>query len=244
MRNINSILAGWALTFGAVISSISAFPAIADKADTHRDTAEWQSRAVAFAAVSEGADFENSYAEALAETFSDTPSTHVQRVTVATSDLTVSVKPQLASVKMQEAKCLAEAIYYEARSQSYAGQKAVAEVVQNRVKSKHYPNSICGVVYEGSERVTGCQFSFTCDGSMDKAPRGRHWEKSQSIAKLSIMGGYTKFMGRATHYHTHEVNPPWAKNLHSLGDVGDHTFYRFRWRERKATPSISVAPPI
>ena len=70
-----------------------------------------------------------------------------------------------------EINCLAEAIYYEARGESFTGQAAVAEVIMNRVNHRVYPDTICGVVYEGSERVTGCQFSFTCDGSMTRAPR-------------------------------------------------------------------------
>lgn len=244
MTNVNTILSGWALTFGAVISSVAAFPAIADKADTHRETAVWQARAQAFIAAADHNIYENRSAETLTAQLAETDVPYTQRVSVDLSNVTLSVKTNQAAVKMQQVQCLAEAVYYEARSESFAGQKAVTEVIQNRVKSKHYPNTVCGVVYEGSERRTGCQFSFTCDGSMDKTPRGKYWDNAQRVAEISMTSGYTPFMGRATHYHTLDINPPWASNLHDLGTVGDHKFYRFRWRERKASPVLSVAPPI
>lgn len=244
MTNVNTILGGWALTFGAVISSVAAFPAIADKADTHRETAVWQARASAFVAATDYSIYENRHAETLAAKFQNRDWSEAPRVDVALYDLAPSHDIKTAAAEMQGVKCLAEAIYYESRSESYAGQKAVAEVIQNRVKSKHYPNSICGVVYEGSERKTGCQFSFTCDGSTDKTPSGQHWETAKDVAAISMTGGYTPFMGRATHYHTLDINPHWADNLHTIGEVGDHKFYRFRWRERTANPVLAVAPPI
>jgi len=163
-----------------------------------------------------------------------------------TNDL-LGVRPEVfdtAKFKAQEHRCLAEAIYYEARSETKSGQKAVAEVVQNRVKSKHYPNTICGVVYQGAERVTGCQFSFTCDGSTMKEPYGKHWKRSQDVATLNITGGVKPFTERSTHYHTVAVNPHWSGNLRPTKHIGYHKFYRFKFRERPApSASVSVAPP-
>lgn len=127
----------------------------------------------------------------------------------------------------RERRCLAEAVYYEARSESFAGQLAVAEVVLNRVRHRAYPNSICGVVYQGSERRTGCQFTFTCDGSMGRAPYGRGWRRSQLVADHALMGFATPITNRATHYHTTEVDPVWNDSLVRTRHIGSHVFYRF-----------------
>lgn len=123
--------------------------------------------------------------------------------------------------------CLSQAIYYEARGEAQRGQVAVAEVIMNRTRSRAYPNSICGVVYQGSHRVTGCQFTFTCDGSLNSRPRGRAWERAQRVA-TAVMSGYTRPMtGGATHYHTHAVNPVWNSGLVETVNIGSHVFYRF-----------------
>ncbi len=131
------------------------------------------------------------------------------------------------SIDARQQACLSQAIYYEARGESQRGQVAVAEVVMNRVRSRAYPNTICGVVYQGSHRVTGCQFTFTCDGSLNSRPRGRAWERAQRVA-TAVMSGYTRpITGGATHYHTHAVNPVWNSGLVETVNVGSHVFYRF-----------------
>ena len=133
-----------------------------------------------------------------------------------------------------EINCLAEAIYYEARGESFTGQAAVAEVIMNRVNHRVYPDTICGVVYEGSERVTGCQFSFTCDGSMTRAPRGRAWRRSQLVAEHVAIGFAPPRTRRATHYHTTAVDPHWNDSLVQTGQIGTHIFYRFPSRRERA----------
>jgi len=130
--------------------------------------------------------------------------------------------------------CLATAIYYEARSEGFVGQLAVAQVVMNRVDSTHYPNSICGVVFEGAERRTGCQFSFTCDGSMEREARGRSWRRSQLVAQHAYMGFGRDVTRRATHYHTVAVDPYWNDNLVRTRRIGTHIFYRFATRRERA----------
>lgn len=130
-------------------------------------------------------------------------------------------------------QCLAEAIFYEARSESVAGQMAVAEVVMNRVRHRAYPNTVCGVVYQGSERTTGCQFTFTCDGSMERAPYGRGWAQSQLIAEHALMGFARPVTNRATHYHTTAVDPYWNDNLVRTRRIGSHIFYRFPNRSER-----------
>ncbi len=97
--------------------------------------------------------------------------------------------------------------------ESYQGQIAVAEVVINRVHSKLYPKTVCDVVYQGSARAIGCQFTFTCDGSVDRRPRGSAWARAQQVAS-QVLGGYARPMiGRRTHYHTDAVDPLWSSGM-------------------------------
>lgn len=139
--------------------------------------------------------------------------------------------------------CLAEAIYYEARSESAIGQRAVAEVVMNRVHSRAYPDTVCGVVFQGSHLSTGCQFTFTCDGSRRRGPRGPAWERSQRLATLALMGINRPVTERATHYHTDAVAPVWSASLVETTRIGAHIFYRFpNQAERKALQGVPAAP--
>jgi hypothetical protein len=126
------------------------------------------------------------------------------------------------------AECLAQAIWYEAASESEAGQRAVAQVVLNRVAHPSWPSSVCGVVYQGSERSTGCQFTFTCDGSLARRPSGVSWARAQRIASEALGGSVYAPVGLATHYHTLWVNPYWASTLDHIGSIGAHRFYRNR----------------
>jgi spore germination cell wall hydrolase CwlJ-like protein len=126
-----------------------------------------------------------------------------------------------------EANCLAQAIYYEARSESYEGQMAVAEVIVNRTRSSLYPSTVCGVVYQGAERSTGCQFTFTCDGSLNRRAKGEAWARSKAIASEVMMGFARPMTHRATHYHTTEIEPYWSSSLVETTRIGAHVFYRF-----------------
>lgn len=125
-------------------------------------------------------------------------------------------------------KCLAQAIWYEAASESEAGQRAVAQVVLNRVSHPNWPGSVCGVVYQGSQRSTGCQFSFTCDGSLRRSAGGASWARAQRIAREALSGSVYRPVGYATHYHTLWVNPYWAPSLDHIGTIGAHRFYRLK----------------
>jgi len=247
MRPKRYIFAGWAVTLSAVAGAAWAFPAIADKAASQRESAVWQARAEAFQGVDVSGVETSAHAETLASFHTNRAITNpLMRDVAMTNDLmgVPSAVFDTAKFKDQEHRCLAEAVYYEARSETKSGQQAVAEVVQNRVKSKHYPNTICGVVYQGAERSTGCQFSFTCDGSTMKEPRGKHWTRSQDVATLNITGGVKPFTERSTHYHTVAVNPHWSGNLRATKQIGSHKFYRFKFRERPVqSSSVSVAPP-
>ncbi len=132
--------------------------------------------------------------------------------------------------------CLTSAIYYEAASEAERGQRAVAQVVLNRVRHPAYPNNICGVVFQGSERSTGCQFSFTCDGSLARKPMPAIWKRAQKFAADAISGTVEKSVGTATHYHTVWIVPYWAKSLDKVKTVGSHIFYRWTgyWGKRQA----------
>jgi hypothetical protein len=123
-------------------------------------------------------------------------------------------------------ECLTQAVYYEARGESEEGQRAVAQVVLNRVRHPAYPNSVCGVVYQGSQRATGCQFSFTCDGSMNAGIEPYAWERARRIAAAALAGSVYRPVGLATNYHTTAIRPYWAPTLSPQAIVGAHIFYR------------------
>jgi spore germination cell wall hydrolase CwlJ-like protein len=126
------------------------------------------------------------------------------------------------------AECLTAAVYYEARSQSVDGQRAVAQVVLNRVRDRAFPNSVCGVVYQGAERRTGCQFSFTCDGSMLRAREPGAWERARAVAATALGGSVYAPVGAATSFHTTSILPWWASSLARITTVGAHVFYRWQ----------------
>ena len=123
-------------------------------------------------------------------------------------------------------ECLTAAVYYEARSEPVEGQQAVAQVVLNRVRNPAYPASVCGTVYEGASRSTGCQFSFTCDGSMSARREPAAWERARQVAQAALSGFVYAPVGSATYYHTTAVHPWWAAKMTEIGQIGAHLFYR------------------
>ena len=133
-------------------------------------------------------------------------------------------------------RCMTQAIYYEAAREPLRGQQAVAQVVLNRLRHPAYPKSICGVVYEGSARATGCQFTFTCDGALRWAPQAGLWRQAQDVARRALAGFVDKDVGSATHYHAAYVVPYWAPTLVKMVQVGQHIFYRWTgpWGEPPA----------
>jgi hypothetical protein len=123
--------------------------------------------------------------------------------------------------------CLAQAIYYEAGGDTVDDQRAVAQVVLNRLRHPLFPKTVCGVVFQGSQLKTGCQFTFTCDGSMVRAPEPRAWARAQAIAAEALNGAVFAPVGYATHFHTPWVAPYWAPTLEKIAQVGGHLFYRW-----------------
>ncbi|WP_219893356.1 cell wall hydrolase [Aquisediminimonas profunda] len=139
--------------------------------------------------------------------------------------------------------CLASAAWYEAGDDA-AGERSVAQVVLNRLMHPAFPKTVCGVVFQGEDRTTGCQFTFTCDGSlMRRSPSEKAWERAQSIAELALRGVVDPSVGLATHYHTDWVVPNWSGSLDKIAQIGSHLFFRFRgfWGQRAA---LRRPPPL
>lgn len=137
----------------------------------------------------------------------------------------------------REERCLAEAVYFEARSEPELGQAAVAQVVLNRIKSGLYPTSICGVVYQNSHKHLACEFTFTCEGKSLAVTEPGPWETAVRLSKAVLDGrNYNPRVANATHYHANYVSPRWGKHLKKLDVIGRHIFYL-------AHPTISQVCP-
>ncbi len=150
----------------------------------------------------------------------------------------------------RDLECLTQAAYYEARGEGRDGMRAVTQVVLNRVRHSAFPNSVCGVVFQGAGRRTGCQFSFTCDGSMRGAVNRAAWNRAREVASGALSGSVFAPVGNATHFHTTGVSPGWRNALVRVNQVGDHLFYRFGGRSGArgaftyaARPSAPVEGP-
>jgi spore germination cell wall hydrolase CwlJ-like protein len=144
----------------------------------------------------------------------------------------------VGAARAKHERCLADAIYFEARGESVRGQMAVAQVVVNRVFSGYYPNNVCGVVYQNSHRHLACQFTFACDGIPDRINEPAAWERAKHIARDALDGKFwLNDVGKATHYHAYWVHPWWVREMRKLDRIGVHTFYRPRhWGDGAASP--------
>lgn len=253
-----------AATIMCLAAAAVAMPVIADRAAAQREGAEWAARSSAFQAELEqqlvqgaviepdvrveltafhGGDGLRARGRAAMFESPDARAMMLQAVLRGPS-AAPEVAPRTFSeqaVNVREHNCLSQAIYYEARGETQRGQVAVAEVVMNRVRSPAYPNTICEVVYQGSTRSTGCQFTFTCDGSLRDRPRGRAWERAQRTATAMMLGYHRPITQNATHYHTHAVNPVWNSGLVETTNIGSHVFYRFPNRAERATYQEALA---
>ena len=124
-------------------------------------------------------------------------------------------------------RCLANAVYFEARDQPFKGQVAVAQVVMNRVFSGFYPEDVCGVIYQNAGRHLACQFTFACDGKRKVIDERGAWARANRIARETLAGKlYEQAVGTATHYHALYVHPNWVREMHKLVRYGIHSFYR------------------
>lgn len=129
--------------------------------------------------------------------------------------------------KSRALQCLTTAIYYEAANEPTDGQRAVAQVILNRVRHPAFPATVCGVVFQGSEK-RGCQFSFACDGAMARAPMRSAWDRAAKVAAGALSGQVFGAVGEATHYHTYAVTPSWNRSLVMTGVFGAHFFHRWK----------------
>ncbi len=130
----------------------------------------------------------------------------------------------------RDLECLTQAAYYEARGEGRDGMRAVTQVVLNRVRHAAFPKTVCGVVYQGANRQTGCQFSFTCNGSMRGNVNRAAWNRARDVASQALSGQVYSAVGNATHFHTTAVSPRWRNSLVRVNQVGSHLFYRFGGR--------------
>ena len=158
--------------------------------------------------------------------------------------------------RMRATLCLASAIYYEAATEPDEGQRAVAQVVLNRVRHPQWPHTVCGVVFQGSS-APGCQFSFACDGAMARSPMLSAWIRARRVAERALAGEVYAPVGSATFYHTLQVAPAWRRRMTPVAIVGAHIFYRmpgespdaaalpmlYAGREPTPGPLPRVAPP-
>lgn len=127
-------------------------------------------------------------------------------------------------------RCLAEALYFEARGESIRGQFAVAEVILNRVDSSRFPNSLCGVINQGTGKKYQCQFTYTCDGKKEVIHEKRAYERVAKVARAAIDGTADEMTSGATHYHTKAVRPSWSRVYKETARIGVHIFYRHNYR--------------
>jgi spore germination cell wall hydrolase CwlJ-like protein len=128
-----------------------------------------------------------------------------------------------------EQRCLAEAVYYEARSEPEEGQAAVAQVVLNRVKSGLYPDKVCGVVYQNRHRHLACQFTFACEGRVLRINEPEAWATASRVAREVMEGRtYLADVGNSTHYHANYIRPWWARRLTKMDSIGRHVFYKLK----------------
>ncbi len=151
----------------------------------------------------------------------------------------------------RDLECLTQAAYYEARGEGRDGMQAVVQVVLNRARHSAFPNSVCGVVFQGAGRRSGCQFSFTCDGSMRGSVNRAAWDRARDVASKALSGTVYARVGNATHFHTTGVSPGWRRSLIQVSQVGDHLFYRFGGSSGSrsafayaARPSATIERPV
>lgn len=139
----------------------------------------------------------------------------------------------------QQAHCLAQAVYFEARSEPLEGQLAVAQVVQNRVSSPYWPDDICAVVFQNEHMRHRCQFSFACDGLSETPYDRRAWRIAERMAGVALNDLWEDVTNGSTHYHADYVQPGWRKMMHPTVAHGRHHFYR-DWRHASLTRTVAT----
>lgn len=163
-----------------------------------------------------------------------TPAAHAESVVTQIPKSLPAPRPRYADLipqasEFREMRCLAEAVYFEARSEPEEGQAAVAQVILNRVRHENYPDTVCGVVYQNRHRFLACQFTFACEGKSLRITEPEAWRVAVQIATDVVSGKiYLSDVGASTHYHADYVRPRWARSLKRMDTIGRHTFYKLR----------------
>jgi len=235
------------VTIGACAVAVSAaLPAISISYEHQRSEAEYRINAQMFAELQDGGDAARAH-PASSPIFEHPWMMNVEHAIERDGEATLnryagrdrdgmalasvaSFEPRHMDVAEQvdrDFECLSQAVYYEAGNEPREGQLAVAEVIANRVRDHRYPNTVCEVVYQGSTRTTGCQFTFTCDGALDRKPNARSYLRAQEVAAHVMMDLHERRTDGATHYHATYVNPVWNSGLVRTTKIKTHIFYRF-----------------
>ena len=166
---------------------------------------------------------------------------------VSTAPMSAAAPFRLPAAMSQESRhaavdCMTAAIYYEAGSEGETDQRSIAQVVLNRIRHPAFPKSVCDVVFQGSERPTGCQFTFTCDGALDRRPDPARWAQARAYAEQALDGTVEKAVGLSTHYHARQVAPYPREDLTKLAVIGGHIFYQ--WQGGHGLPARAQATAI
>jgi len=164
------------------------------------------------------------------QTFSALPHGDLGPVNAPATDAGIYSKAYLRSLPVakggKEWACLTEALYFEARGETVKGQFAVGEVILNRVSSPSFPDTICGVINQGTGRKFACQFTYTCDGRAEVIREPKAYEMVGKVAKMVMDGMPRTLTGGATFYHTKAVRPRWARVFERTASIGFHHFYK------------------
>ena len=168
----------------------------------------------------------------------------VERVSLTSPVPVVPARPFQMRGALDESRdleCLTQAVYYEARGETAAGQAAVAQVVLNRTRHPAYPKTVCAVVFQRAR--ASCQFSFACDGSVHRRVDQAAWRRAEQVAARALNGKVMAEVGNATHFHVAAINPGWGARLQRVRQVGSHVFYRFGGRAGAASAFNDTVEP-
>lgn len=165
--------------------------------------------------------------------------THGAPAPLQTQALAPAFEPRDAALD-----CLASAIAHEAGNEPLAGREAIAQVVMNRLRTPAYPKTVCGVVFQGAARHNGCQFTFACDGALQRPLRRQTLDAARQIAAAALDRALPDRVGSATHYHAYYVAPSWASMLQKVGRIGAHIFYQPAGSQLSGASPLALTPAI
>lgn len=238
LQRADCAVAGALLLAAAVSAALVAIDNVPSKAEVAIDTSQAAYRASQFVRNSEGAAINAEGMFARSGGVAANIARAIPTSAMAASDAIVQPLRALTAPSpateatiirvLEDQRCLAEAMYYEARGEGRAGEEAIAEVIFHRMHALGYPRTICGVVYQGAAHRSGCQFSFTCDGERVQPKSGVAWSRARLLA-AKIMAGIVHLgdvTENAISFHAADVQPDWADGMERTIQIGNHVFYR------------------